>query len=271
MLAEVKPTNPELHVRLLEQFLCVLPFILPPGDSIDTPVLWHHDLHPKNIFVDERNPTKISGIIDWQGVLAAPLFIQARFPSVFDYDGPYTWGAILPELPSDFDSFSEPEKELASNVLAEERLKKFYEIASRKFNPLVFKALDVMRNENNPASFTLHIIGRTWVDGPVPFKELLIQIYEKWGWIIAHRGIGVPCPISFTQEEIRKAREQAEAWAVAFNEYEDLRNQIVGKDGWVSNEEYEEAMTRFNSHRSTLEKLHKRLDLLSGGVSPSLK
>jgi hypothetical protein len=64
-----------------------------------------------------------------------------------------------------------------------------------------------------------------------PLKELLIQVYEKWDWIIKRRGIDVPCPISFTREEIREAREQTQAWAAAFNEFDGLRAQIVCKDG----------------------------------------
>jgi hypothetical protein len=254
LLSEMKLTAPEIHIQLLELFLCALPYILPPGKDIASPVLWHHDLHLQNVFVDDKNPTKISGIIDWQAVWAAPLFIQARFPSIFDYDGPYTWGAVEPKLPNDFDSLSESDKVSASNKLSEERLKKFYEVASRKFNPLVFKALDTMRNENDPTTFAFDIVGQTWVNGPIPLKELLIQIYEKWDWIIKRRGIDVPCPISFTREEIREAREQAQAWAAAFNEFNSLRDQIVGKDGWVSHE-YDEAMIQFNAHKKTLEEL----------------
>lgn len=271
LLSEMKLATPEIHIQLLEQYLCVLPYILLPGKDIDSPVLWHHDLHPQNIFVDDADPTKMSGIIDWQAVWAAPLFIQARFPSAFNCDGPYTWGAVEPKLPDNFDSLSESDKESVSNRLSEERLKKFYEVASRKFNPLVFKALDAMRNENDPIAFIFDIVGRTWVDGPIPLKELLIQVYEKWDWIIKRRGIDVPCPISFTREEIREAREQTQAWAAAFNEFDGLRAQIVCKDGWVSHEEYDEAVAQFDAHKKTLEELRKRLDHLSGAGSASLQ
>lgn len=266
----MKLATPETHIRLLEQFLSVLPFILPLGKDIDSPVLWHHDLHLENIFVDDTDPSKISGIIDWQAVWAAPLFIQARFPSVFNYDGPYVWGTVEPKLPADFDSLSELDKELASDRLSEKRLKKFYEVASRKFNPLVFKALDAMRNEDDPTTFIYSIVEQTWIDGPIPLRELLIQIHEKWDWIIERRGLEVPCPISFTKHEIHEAREQAQAWATTFNEFNGLRAQIVGKDGWVSHEEYDEAMTQFNAHRKTLEELRTRLDQLSGTKSATI-
>ena len=263
-------TTPEIHIQLLQQFLCVLPYILPPSKDIASPVLWHPDLHPNKIFVDQTDPTKISGILDWQEVWAAPLFIQAQFPLIFNCDGPYTWGAVEPKLPDDFDLLAESDKESALNRLSEERLKKFYEVASRKFNPLVFKAMDAMRNEDDPTTFIFYIVGQTWVDGPIPLKELLIQIYQEWDWIAERRGTAVPCPISFTQEEIAEAKQQAEVWAAAFKEFDGLRARIVGKDGWVSHNEYDKAMAQFETHKETLEDLQSRLDHLSGARSADL-
>ena len=109
--------TPEVHIGLLEQFLCVLPYIPPRGTDINSPVLWHHDLHPQNIFVDDTDPTKVTGIIDWQAVWAALLFIQARFLSLFNCDGSYPWGAVERMLPKGFDSLLESEKESASHRL----------------------------------------------------------------------------------------------------------------------------------------------------------
>lgn len=270
LLSDMNLMTPEIHIQLLEQFLRVLLYILPPGKDISSPVLGHSDLHLKNIFVDDTDPTKISGIIDWQGVWAAPLFIQARFPLVFDCDGPYAWGAVEPKLPDDYDSLSESDKQWATDKLSEERLKKFYELASRKFSPLFTKALDVMRNEDDPTTFILYIIGHTWLDGPVPLRELLVQIYEKWDWIAKPRGIDIPCPVSFTEDQIRETKLQAEEWAVAFSEFNDLQSQIVGKGGWVSHEEYDEAIARFHDYKPALEELRERLDCLNGAKSADL-
>ena len=139
LLSERLQTTPEMHIRLLQQFLSIVPHILPPEKDVAHPTLWHHDLHSHNIFVDDIDPTKISGIIDWQAVWAAPLFMQARFPSVFDCDGPYPWCAVEPKLPEEFDTLSEADKEEADNRLSEVRLK-FYEVASRKFNPYSMRA-----------------------------------------------------------------------------------------------------------------------------------
>jgi hypothetical protein len=238
----------------------VLPHILPPQEIL-RPVLLHHDLHSDNIFVDSSDPTKISSIIDWQAVYATPLFLQA-FPSIFDCDDPYPWGAVQPKLPKDFDALSQAEKELAEETLVRLRLKKFYELASRKFNQPLVMAMDAMRNDDDPTTFIFHIVGQSSQDGPVPLKELLIQIYEKWDKIMERRGLATPCPISFSKDEIDKSRQQVEAWADAYGEFDSLRANIAGKDGWVSHEEYDEAMRRWNDNKATLELLQERLDKL---------
>ncbi|KAB8219740.1 hypothetical protein BDV33DRAFT_191668 [Aspergillus novoparasiticus] len=201
------------HIELLEKFITLLPYILPTGEAT-RPTLMHHDLHLDNIFVDSADPTKISIIIDWQAVYISPLFLQARFPSVFDCDDLYPWGAVQPELPDDFDTLSPTEKELAREVHDRLRLKKFYELASRKFNPLLAKAMDAMQNDDDPTSYIFYLVGQSSSDSLVPLRELLLQIYENWDQIAKKQGL--------TKQEGRP--------------------QLLRKDGWASNEEYDEAM-----------------------------
>ncbi|KAE8401584.1 phosphotransferase enzyme family protein [Aspergillus pseudonomiae] len=250
-----------MHVRLLEQFLIVLPHILPRDETL-CPALLHHDLHSDNIFVDPSDRTKISSIIDWQAVYTAPLCIQAKFPSIFDCDDPYPWGAVQPKLPEGFETLSQPEKQLAEDKLGRLGLKKFYELASRKFNPTLVRAMDAMRNDDDPTSFIFLIVGRSSLDGPIPPQELLIQIYEKWDRIMERRGLAIPCPISFSNDEISRTRQQVGAWAEVYGDFESLRTKLVGDDGWVSHEEYEEARRRWEANRVTLTMLRERLERL---------
>ncbi|KAE8140648.1 hypothetical protein BDV38DRAFT_290295 [Aspergillus pseudotamarii] len=223
------------HIRLLEKFVMVLPHILPTGE-LTRPVLMHRDLHLDTIFIDPADPTKISSIIDWQAI---PLF--------FDCDDPYPWGAIQPQLPDEFDTLSPTEKELAREAHDRLRLKKFYELASRKFNPLLIRAMDSMKSDDDPTSYFFYLVGQSSSDGPVTLRELLVQIYENWDQIAKKQGLRMQCPISFTEEEIRNGRRQGEEWAIAFNEFENLRAQLLGKEGWVFSEEYDEAMQIYHS------------------------
>ncbi|RAL12777.1 phosphotransferase family protein [Aspergillus homomorphus CBS 101889] len=249
------------HIKLLGQFLAVLPHILPPAEIL-SPVLLHPDLHSDNIFVDASDPTQISSIIDWQAVHAAPLFMQTKFPSIFNCDDIYPWGAVQPQLPNDYDSLSQEAKKQAEDKVDRLRLKKFYELASRTFNPALIHAMDQMRNENDPTTFIFYIVGQSFEDGPLPLTELLIQVFEKWDQITERRGSREPCPISFSRQEIDESRRQIEAWAAAFGDFKCLRAELLGEDGWVSHDDYEEAMGRWEEHKTTLETLRKRLETL---------
>lgn len=68
-------------------------------------------------------------------------------------------------------------------------------------------AMDIMRNEDDPTTSYIHeIVGQTSIEGPVPLQVLLMRIYEKWHLISAKRKIDAEYPISFTEDEISKAR-----------------------------------------------------------------
>jgi aminoglycoside phosphotransferase (APT) family kinase protein len=87
------------HIELLQKLLAILPFILPADNEISRPTLGHLDVHEDNVFVENEGPTKITSIIDWQNVWAAPLFMQARFPSFVDCSHPYPLGLVVSTLP----------------------------------------------------------------------------------------------------------------------------------------------------------------------------
>ncbi|KAL1966331.1 hypothetical protein VTN77DRAFT_4684 [Rasamsonia byssochlamydoides] len=183
------------------------------------------------------------GIIDWKSVYAAPLFHQARFPSVFDSDDPYPWGAVQPQLPEDLDALSPTEKEAAKAELDRIRLKKFYELGSRKFNPDMFKAMDAMRDDDDPTAFIFHIIGQSSTDGPIPSESFSSRSMKN--------GTG-------------SLKREVQAWADVYNQFGRLRTEIMGKeDGWVSHEEFEDALRRFNSHKETLERLGRQLNAVA--------
>ncbi|RAK89144.1 phosphotransferase enzyme family protein [Aspergillus costaricaensis CBS 115574] len=255
------PKRRKEHIQLLEKFLAVLPHIL-PSDNTHSPVMLHHDLHADNIFVDGHDPTRITSIIDWQAVHIAPLFLTAKFPSIFNCDDSYIWGALQPKLPTDFDVLSTAEKKEAEQKLERLRLKKFYELASRKFNPSLVHAMDQMRDDNDPTSFIFYIVSQTSRDGPIPLRELLIQVYEKWDGIMAQRDLTSLCPIYFSRKKIEQSRQQAEAWAAAFSQYNNLRAQISGEEGWVSHDDYEEARKRWKENEKLLQVLRKQMEAL---------
>ncbi|KAF8555594.1 hypothetical protein OG21DRAFT_1410660, partial [Imleria badia] len=85
-----KPSDPEnvpdAHIRLPENFLAVIPSILPP-EELCSPVLWPTDLHASNIFVPSEGSPDILGLIDSQGISIRPLLLQATFAVCVRYEG----------------------------------------------------------------------------------------------------------------------------------------------------------------------------------------
>ncbi|KAK6834432.1 hypothetical protein PG987_009126 [Apiospora arundinis] len=60
----------------------VLPKIFPPcqGYEAERTAIWHHDISEMNIMVDEDGT--ITGIVDWECILAAPSWIIAKTPTL---------------------------------------------------------------------------------------------------------------------------------------------------------------------------------------------
>ena len=106
------------------------------------------------------------------------------------------------------------------------------------------------------------IIGRSWLDGPVPLRELLIQVAERWHTFSNES----PCSISYSEDEISRYRKEAEVWGIAYPRFSELRIRLVGeKDGWVSHEEYEEVKERYESEKGRLAELQYELEQAGGG------
>lgn len=142
-------------------------------------------------------------------------------------------------------------------------LKKYYEMASRKFNPRLIEtpeATQIGEEHQVPALFNIN--GRSWTDGPIPLRHILIQITENWEQITGN--ISCPCPISFSLEEITQSATATEAWAEAYNELQTLRSSLVGRDGWVSHDEYVEEKAVLDAHHHQLKHLQDKLKLAGG-------
>jgi hypothetical protein len=94
-------------------------------DKISTPVLWHTDLHMGNIYISEDDPSQTVSFIDWQSIVVAPIFIQARFPEFLSVREDHALGPKeLPKLPPNYDEMDAEDKELADYQLQQGKLAK---------------------------------------------------------------------------------------------------------------------------------------------------
>lgn len=77
----------EKKITALAQYQQVVDALIPNDTAINSPRLWHNDLHDDNVFVDPHNPERITGIIDWQSCHISPLFNHNPDPAFLDWDG----------------------------------------------------------------------------------------------------------------------------------------------------------------------------------------
>lgn len=138
--SQYRPTR-ALKARVLQDYLKIATLILPKDVNLLNPTLWHSDLHSDNIFVDPSQPTRILNIIDWQAVNISPLFLQARHPSLIEFEGPIPEGFKPITLPEDFDNMSQGAQHEAKNLRAAQSLYKLYEIFMLRQCPEVAHAL----------------------------------------------------------------------------------------------------------------------------------
>ncbi|KAL5343894.1 kinase-like domain-containing protein [Aspergillus crustosus] len=111
--------------------------------------------------------------------------------------------------------------------------------------PLLNKAIrfEDGRTRCEPVLFA----GDTWDDDLIPLRESLIKIENNYVSFFNEHCL-IPCPIHFTEEELRLHSTEGEGW----NEVQDFWKSIdslVKKDGWTSNETYNDARKFFGELR----------------------
>ena len=179
------------------------------------PTLYHPDLHKRNIFVSDNDPTIITGFIDWQSSSIEPAFEYAD--ETPDFIAP-SHNPLSEDQPPD--------------VSAELCRKAFY-VCLQALIPRLFAARALDENLLRPFRYC----HRTWRDGAVAFRQELIEISSHW------KELGLPndCPYPFpTSEELAVYRKEFEDFVVARR----LKQRLISllnttPDGWVPTRDWE--------------------------------
>lgn len=131
--------------------------------NASTPLLFHPDLHTRNIFVSENDPSTITCIIDWQATSIEPAFWYSD------------------EMP-DFAT----EHEICT---------KTFELSSKFWTPKLFTPKTMDENLFRPFRYSY----RTWKNGVVALRHELIQTARHWEKL----GLQGQCPYPLpTPEEL---------------------------------------------------------------------
>ncbi|KAL6233114.1 hypothetical protein BDW75DRAFT_232219 [Aspergillus navahoensis] len=193
-------------------------------------------LHPGNLFISNG---RISCMLDWQGIWAAPLLLRARHPRLVDYQGD-----IILKPPANFNNLDAEEKKIIREKMSKSIVIYLYGKQIAKEVPLLNRVLHLChgRSRCDPIQF----VGNTWDDDILPLRESLIQLERYWREL----GFDFPCPIHFTEEELRTHVEESEGWNDVQEFWNSVAN-IVTREGWTPNHLYNDAVTLFAELRDT--------------------
>lgn len=198
--SSTEPESPEELLTLLDQYLGLAPAMVPPRGLEDTysPTLWHPDLHLDNVFVD-LGSQQITRIIDWQSAAIIPFFYQCGIPRMFKNPGGVPNDLKMPELPDNYDTLDQNEKEKVDSARNSEICHKYYIVETMDHNP---RHWDTLQLENiHVRTEPAHLVVNVWEDQDVFFlRRALLSIAEQWQELCPDSG---PCPVAFSDQEIK--------------------------------------------------------------------
>ncbi|KAF2813728.1 uncharacterized protein BDZ99DRAFT_567476 [Mytilinidion resinicola] len=227
------------HRRLLDHSRAILKALIktPTIENLASPTLLHPDLHMRNLYVSDDDPTSITAIIDWQSTSIEPLFAYADY--IPDYaDNPLKDQPAMKKLLNRDDAEETPEtrEEEAARKRQEndvERCIKIFEVMMLGF---VQKFHEARVMGDQPVLRFIRYCDGSWRDSAAALRQEMIELSGRW------EELGLPgdCPYQPTEEELAEHAKQYED----FKEAERLRLGIRGltgcdSDGWVAAEDWE--------------------------------
>ncbi len=205
------------HTRLLSSGRDVIHKLSedPRIGKLAAPTLYHADLHKRNIYVSDDDPTIITDLIDWQSSSIEPAFEYA--------DETPDFAAPSPNL-----SLEDQHADISADLCREA-----FEACLQGLVPRLSAARALDENLLRPFRYC----HRTWRDGAVAFRQELIEISSRW------KELGLPnhCPYPLpTSDELVVYRKEFEDFVAARK----LKQRLVclldtTPDGWVPTRSWE--------------------------------
>jgi hypothetical protein len=226
----------------------------PQVQRVARPTLLHADLHKRNIFVSDSEPSKITGIIDWQSTSIEPAFIYANetpdFATLVDH---------MPEAARDGQDQAMQKKKQKDIQLCAEA----FEVWMKGYVPAISQARAVDDTILRP----FRHCNTSWRDSVVAVRSDLIDLARGWNEL----GLAGSCPYQPTQDEVaihEKNREDLEsvlslkAWL--------MQTLSVTSDGWIPIDEFPLILSAYcEAYEQWIE--IARQAVASGGVEMTVK
>lgn len=163
-------------------------------------------------------------------------------------------------LPESYDALEDEDEKLRIRTQVEKSVVLWtYETETKNTNPILHDVLHIVQGRTRRD--TVDFSANTWDGDIIPFRQCLIRIarcvgplpttqsqcrplihksYSHWNEINTE----IPCPIEFTDEEIQAHLRDGEGWNENADFWDSLQG-FVHRDGWTSNENYEQALEMF--------------------------
>lgn len=226
------------HIRLLKISQEVMQKLVKDKRIQDaaTPALLHPDFHKRNIYVSAKEPTVITGLLDWQSTSIEPAFIYANETPDF---------AALPDWPEE-NMFENRQDENKVPDHKEQEWKdvsicyQTYDVCMKGLAPKLRPARLL-----DPTLFRLfQYCHTTWRDSATAIRQELIELSARW----TELELQGTCPFSPTEEELKEQARDYEDFETVQNLKLWLRNSLyTNSDGWVPNDVWDAAK---DAHRA---------------------
>jgi aminoglycoside phosphotransferase (APT) family kinase protein len=236
--------RPEDYLKLFECYQLLTPHLLPkdPAHPFNQPTLRHPDITPGNIFITPENG-RISCLIDWQHAIIQPQLLAAGYPRAFENpDDQLSPELVEPKLPEDFASLQAEEQAAARELHRRRLLLYTYRVFNGHFNQQHIAAL------RDPLLLGRQMLvdraGRQWEGNLITLKGAIVRAAQFWEHLPDVEDI--ECPIRFDQTELDEFAENEDGCVKMSIAVELWRRRVCNmtEEGWVRNEDYEEARTK---------------------------
>lgn len=187
----------------------------PRVENISVPLLFHPDLHKRNIFVDPNDPAKITAIIDWQSTCLDPaLFYFQDIPDLCST-------AELSQQPES-DGGQSPDRAAKDVAICRQT----WDVGLQGWAPRLYAAQKTDETLIRPFRYSYSC----WKDGATGFRNELVELCQNWHEL----GLDGSPPYQLTAEEMA---EHAGQWT-DFQDAVKLRDGIAqgmhtNEEGWM--------------------------------------
>jgi hypothetical protein len=243
-----EPQQPSDHIQNLKKYLLIAPSLLANASPSSNFCIRHPNLRPSNILVS-RSPDPnskawvVKSIIDWQHTAILPLSLHAGIPQTLQNYNDDGWKYMTrPLLPEGWNEMEEPQRRREMELFRRRALHYHYVGLTERYH--VRHAEELADPMGMLRRRLFHVAREPWEGDTVGLKMALVKAttLENWEQLT---GGGVPCPVAFDADEVRKTVEMDKDLGQADEMMKELRDVIgVGLDGWVPTENYGEVMKR---------------------------